>query len=353
MANLTRVKKPYKSWVKDGVNGGPSSMDILVGWLADRSNYQRWRSGNAVIETDNQQRIPKKLLLEEILNKMHQAGIHHRLPKDVASKISTLQSNYRAACEWLNTDARRLRKAGVSEHTIHEELIKHFAYWDILNPSFGHYRCSSSNGPMAISSLMEQQQQQQQSNHSDEEQVDELDDDDEYHEPYQGNDNHRNASILNQQNTAQRRKRSRRRIYEDDNINECDSSRTTKRRDSISSNSNSSVASNDLLRILNQTCHSSDNGLSTSSTTDHHHASSVDSILADSFIEINRDKEPNTRKRSNHQQHVFRYYRGKRNEEEQLLIEKESRIRAKAELVKHLMKAGFSQEEITEQLGQL
>ena len=205
---------------------------------------------------------------------------------------------------------------------------------------------------MAISSLMEQQQQQQQSNHSDEEQVDELDDD-EYHEPYQGNDNHRNASILNHQNTAQQRKRSRRRKYHD-NIDECDNSRITKRRDSISSNSNSSIASNDLLRILNQTCHSSDNGLSTSSTTDHH-ASSVDSILADSFIEINGDKEPNTRKRStsNHQQHVFRYYRGKRNEEEQLLIEKESRIRAKAELVKHLMKAGFSQEEITEQLGQL
>lgn len=119
MANLTRVKKPYKSWVKDGVNGGPSSMDILVGWLADRSNYQRWRSGNAVVETDHQQRIPKKILLEEILTKMRQAGIHHRLPKDVASKISTLQSNYRAACEWMNTEARRLRKAGVSEHTIH------------------------------------------------------------------------------------------------------------------------------------------------------------------------------------------------------------------------------------------
>lgn len=122
MANLTRVKKPYKSWVKDGVNGGPSSMDILVGWLSDRSNYQRWRSGNAVVETDNhhqQQRIPKKILLEEILTKMRQAGIHHRLPKDVASKISTLQSNYRAACEWMNTEARRLRKAGVSEHTIH------------------------------------------------------------------------------------------------------------------------------------------------------------------------------------------------------------------------------------------
>ncbi|KAJ8657765.1 hypothetical protein O0I10_006580 [Lichtheimia ornata] len=348
-------------------------MDILVGWLADRSNYQRWRSGNAVVETDHQQRIPKKILLEEILTKMRQAGIHHRLPKDVASKISTLQSNYRAACEWMNTEARRLRKAGVSEHTIHEEVVKHFAYWDALNPSFGHYRCSSSSGPMAISSLMDQQQQQQQqqqeeqqSNHSDDDQVDELDEDDEYQEPYHGDGNHRNARILNHQHTTQQKKR-RRRMYQDEDMNENDNSRITKRRNSTSSSSNSSAASNDLLRILNHTCRptpsSSSNNtvLSTSSSTAHHHhpsASSVDSVLADSFIEINREKEPITRKRSssnnnNHHQHVLRFLHGKQAEQEQLLIEKESRIRAKAELVKHLMKAGFSEEEITEQLSQL
>ncbi|CDH48659.1 hypothetical protein RO3G_00343 [Lichtheimia corymbifera JMRC:FSU:9682] len=338
-------------------------MDILVGWLADRSNYQRWRSGNTVVETDHQQRIPKKILLEEILTKMRQAGIHHRLPKDVASKISTLQSNYRAACEWMDTEARRLRKAGVSEHTIHEEVVKHFAYWDALNPSFGHYRCSSSSGPMAISSLMDQQQQEQQSNHSDDDQVDELDEDDEYHEPYQGDDHHKNARILNHQSTTQQKKR-RRRMYQDDDMNENDNPRITKRRNSTSSSSNSSAASNDLLRILNHTCRpapsSSSNNtvLSTSSFTAHHQpsASSVDSVLADSFIEINREKEPIMRKRSSnnsHHQQVLRFIHGKQAEQEQLLIEKESRIRAKAELVKHLMKAGFSEEEITEQLSQL
>lgn len=238
-----------------------------------------------------------------------------------------------------------------------EEVVKHFAYWDALNPSFGHYRHSSSDGPMAISSLMDQQQQR--SSHSEDEQVDELDDD-EYQEPYQGDNNHRSTRILNQQHTTQK-KRCRRRMYQDD-TNECDNSRITKKRNSISSSSNSSATSNDLLRILNQaTCRpssssssSSDTRLTTSSPAQHP-ASSVNSVLADSFIEINHEKEPNTRKHpaNNHHQHVFRFLRGKQAEEEQLLIEKESRIRAKAELVKHLMNAGFSEEEITEQLSQL
>lgn len=83
-----------------------------------------------------------------------------------------------------------------------EEVVKHFAYWDALNPSFGHYRHSSSDGPMAISSLMDQQQQR--SSHSEDEQVDELDDD-EYQEPYQGDNNHRSTRILNQQHTTQKR----------------------------------------------------------------------------------------------------------------------------------------------------
>lgn len=115
-SSSVKGKKPYKSWVKDGVNGGPSSMDILINWLANKANYARWRGSN---NDGSAERIPKKILLEEIISEMQNAGIYHRLPKDVASKISTLQSNYRSAREWYDTDGKKLQQAGAKEDIIH------------------------------------------------------------------------------------------------------------------------------------------------------------------------------------------------------------------------------------------
>ncbi|KAI7884403.1 hypothetical protein K492DRAFT_174008 [Lichtheimia hyalospora FSU 10163] len=154
------VKKPYKSWLKDGVNGGPSSMQIVVQWLS--ANYAtKWRD-------DSDNRLPKKMLLQEILDQMQQAGIHHRLAKDVASKISTLQSNYRTAREWYDVIGMQWRKAGAQEIDVKsklvlsmcmcfgrklssrlcrlmflgtlfyiEEVLRRFPYWDELHGAFG------------------------------------------------------------------------------------------------------------------------------------------------------------------------------------------------------------------------
>lgn len=110
-------KKPYKSWLKDGVSGGPCSMDILVRWLSLKANFAKWRG-------DESERTPKKLLLESILDTMRDHGIHHRLAKDIASKISTLQSNYRTAREWNDTEGKRLRDAGTEEDTVHGKIIR-------------------------------------------------------------------------------------------------------------------------------------------------------------------------------------------------------------------------------------
>ena len=101
---LSKGKKPYKSWLKDGVNHGPSSMDVLVSWLAHKPNYKKWKREDYSID-----RVPKKQLLEEIIDKLRQVGIYHRLAKDVASKISTLQSNYRSTRKWKETEAIKLR----------------------------------------------------------------------------------------------------------------------------------------------------------------------------------------------------------------------------------------------------
>lgn len=107
-------KKPYKSWVKDGVNGGPSSMDVLIKWLSYRPNYKKWRR-----EDYSMDRVPKKDLLEEIIDKLRQVGIYHRLAKDVASKISTLQSNYRLTRKWSETEGYKIKHQIGGEKALH------------------------------------------------------------------------------------------------------------------------------------------------------------------------------------------------------------------------------------------
>ncbi|KAI9010897.1 hypothetical protein CLU79DRAFT_822530 [Phycomyces nitens] len=124
-----RTKKPYKSWLKDGINNGPNSMDILIGWLTVKENYVMWRG-------DSTDRTPKKQLLQDIIMKLNQAGIYHRVPKDVASKMSTLQSNYRIARRWYETEGRSLLQKGVQATAVHNELLKRFPYWDALHDVF-------------------------------------------------------------------------------------------------------------------------------------------------------------------------------------------------------------------------
>lgn len=110
----TKGKKPYKSWLKDGVHGGPSSMEILIEWLSYKPNYMKWKREDYSID-----RVPKKELLEEIIDKLRQVGIYHRLAKDVASKISTLQSNYRLTRKWNETEGAKLIQIGHCRKTIH------------------------------------------------------------------------------------------------------------------------------------------------------------------------------------------------------------------------------------------
>ena len=77
-----------------------------------------------------------------------------------------------------------------------------------------------------------------------------------------------------------------------------------------------------------------------------------DNILAESLLQVTREKEAGRMKRS---QDMLQFLREKRMERDQLLIEKEltKRVKAKAELVKNLMEAGFDKAAIAEQLHML
>jgi hypothetical protein len=77
-----------------------------------------------------------------------------------------------------------------------------------------------------------------------------------------------------------------------------------------------------------------------------------DHILAESLLQVTREKEAGRMKRS---QDMLQFLREKQRERDQLLIEKEltKRLKAKAELVKNLMDAGFDKAAIAEQLAML
>ncbi|KAA1080470.1 hypothetical protein PGT21_008642 [Puccinia graminis f. sp. tritici] len=56
-------------WDRDAINGGPSSLSILLNWLTTPGNYSRWNTPG------NRDREPIGM---EILELMENEGINHR-----------------------------------------------------------------------------------------------------------------------------------------------------------------------------------------------------------------------------------------------------------------------------------
>ncbi|CEI97126.1 hypothetical protein RMCBS344292_11264 [Rhizopus microsporus] len=340
----TKGKKPYKSWLKDGVNGGPSSMDVLVNWLSKKSNYAKWKG-------DDCERIPKKSLLESIIDEMREVGIYHRLAKDVASKISTLQANYRLAREWREVDGKKLLESGATEEAVHEELLKRFPYWDALHEVFSSNRTSA--WPMSISSIThteKQQQQQQQQTEEDEEDLFKLDDVT-LKKRRRLSDSHVETS--NNTSLANSPTHSTQSLPAISHPNNNNNNLTTP---PFTSNNYKFTNSPPLVirplpRVLPPANHYFD-------PQPHHYNNAPltpqpsRDVLAESLIQVTREKEAGRMKRS---QEMLQFLREKRLERDQLLLEREitKRVKAKADLVKHLIEAGFDKEAIAEQLNKL
>ncbi|ETO74853.1 hypothetical protein F444_09491 [Phytophthora nicotianae P1976] len=80
-------------WDRNGVNGGPSSMKILLDWLTTEGNFTKWKGGGSSVGFD------KEALCGTIIGKLIDAGIRHRKPADVRDKIQNLDSKYRTAVD--------------------------------------------------------------------------------------------------------------------------------------------------------------------------------------------------------------------------------------------------------------
>lgn len=231
-----------------------------------------------------------------------------------------------------------------------EELLKRFPYWDALHEVFSSNRTSA--WPMSISSIThtEKQQQQQQQTEEDEEDLFKLDD----------------------VTLKKRRRLSDSHVETSNNTSLANSpTHSTQSLPAIShpTNNNNNLTtppftSNNykftnspplvirpLPRVLPPANHYFD-------PQPHHYNNAPltpqpsRDVLAESLIQVTREKEAGRMKRS---QEMLQFLREKRLERDQLLLEREitKRVKAKADLVKHLIEAGFDKEAIAEQLNKL
>jgi hypothetical protein len=98
----SKQRKVYKKWEEDGVEGGPSSNDILLDWIT--TNYARWK-GDAGGTS-------KQTLCGEVVCQMKEAGIYHRNATDIRSRISAFQTSYNKARDWLENTGEGIQAEG-------------------------------------------------------------------------------------------------------------------------------------------------------------------------------------------------------------------------------------------------
>jgi hypothetical protein len=91
-ANARKRKAPQR-WNNDGVDGGKSSIDIVLEWISEPRNFSRWKGGVSKETKDS--------LCSEILAIMREAGISARNKGDIRTKIQEIINDYNKASDWL------------------------------------------------------------------------------------------------------------------------------------------------------------------------------------------------------------------------------------------------------------
>ncbi|KAI9619001.1 hypothetical protein KEM48_006471 [Puccinia striiformis f. sp. tritici PST-130] len=135
-------------WDRDGVNGGPSSIWVVLNWLSIPDNYVRWQGG-----FPEQSRAS---LCEEILEILHSIGIEHRCRSGTFSRSARyLESSFNWTVD-TTPNAHVLLVIQVQIHRLirlyHSavEFLRHnpsglaqalafCPYWDELDPILGPF----------------------------------------------------------------------------------------------------------------------------------------------------------------------------------------------------------------------
>ncbi|PLW49311.1 hypothetical protein PCASD_02693 [Puccinia coronata f. sp. avenae] len=125
-------KKKYIPWDQDGVDGGNSSITIILDWLGTGTNYLQWLG-------DLESGTTKTRLCSEILQIMKDSRITHRDSKGVQQKIGDLQALYNTAHNWKkNTGQGILEQDELNGvRTVEEKVLEICCYWEELDPIMG------------------------------------------------------------------------------------------------------------------------------------------------------------------------------------------------------------------------
>ncbi|DBA03143.1 TPA: hypothetical protein N0F65_003863 [Lagenidium giganteum] len=127
MTEREATKRPLRSPCHDdGPNDTVSSMSILLEWLTEGDNHNRWRGEKGG--------STKASLAQEITARMHARGIKHvRKPKDIITKISLLEKAFQKTDLWKSGTG-----AGITNETsLREAVTQKFPHYYTLEPVFG------------------------------------------------------------------------------------------------------------------------------------------------------------------------------------------------------------------------
>ncbi|EGZ20973.1 hypothetical protein PHYSODRAFT_411938, partial [Phytophthora sojae] len=130
-AEPTKIKRV--SWTKDGKNGGPSSLDVLVTWVGSGESYQLWLDGRGKSDGKHRQ------ALQEITSELENAGLTPRSDSSVKGKITSLEKQYAAATEWLKEKSIEPKDvlSGKAGSDVLEEILDKCPYYQKFMPVFG------------------------------------------------------------------------------------------------------------------------------------------------------------------------------------------------------------------------
>ncbi|OAV88933.1 hypothetical protein PTTG_28863 [Puccinia triticina 1-1 BBBD Race 1] len=110
----------HTRWDQDGINGGPSSIAIIVEWLTTGNNYLRWRGREAPNPNGQAQMCP------EILELMHD--------HDIPVKIDALVRQYCSAQAHVSLTQIDNR---LEPQEIQAYMLRLCPYWVMLDPIIG------------------------------------------------------------------------------------------------------------------------------------------------------------------------------------------------------------------------
>ncbi|KAF4034994.1 hypothetical protein GN244_ATG13010 [Phytophthora infestans] len=116
-------KKAPIFWDSDGVDGGKSSLRVVLEWMTNPANYNKWRG------SDRTSGKTKEALLAEIVAQLKAVGIEHRDSPGVRENINSLEKQWRQA-----EDFRLATVAGITDgKSLRDALLKRCPHYDDLH----------------------------------------------------------------------------------------------------------------------------------------------------------------------------------------------------------------------------